>query len=271
MIQTKSERIFHFANTIFLLASALMCLTPMLHVLAASFSSSEAISRGMVTLWPVNFTTAGYSILLRNPLFWNSVKNGVVRTLLGTAINLLCTCLTAYPLSLSSRSFPMRTAYAWFFFIPSLVGGGLIPTYMVVQETGVRGSIWALVLPGAVPAFYVLVLLNFFRSLPAELSEAAKIDGAGHLRVLWRIYLPLSMPPLATLSMYALLTHWNDWLSGALYLDKLTDFPLMTYMQTVTVGSDLSKLVVSTLPVIMIYPVCQRYFIKGLVMGGVKG
>lgn len=271
MIRSKSERVFDFVNTVFLLASALACLVPMLHILAASLSSREAVSRGVVTLWPVNFTTAGYSILLRNPLFWNSVKNSVARTLLGVAVNLLCTCLAAYPLSMSSRIFPLRTAYAWLFFVPALVGGGLIPTYMVVRETGLMNTIWALVLPGAVPAFYVLVLLNFFHSLPEEMAEAARIDGAGHLRVLVQIYLPLSVPALATLCMYAVLTHWNDWLGGAIYLDTLTDFPLMTYMQAVTIGTDLSKLVVSTLPVLLIYPACQRYFIKGLMMGSVKG
>lgn len=271
MLRTKGERIFNLVNTLFLIAAALVCLVPMLYILAASISSPYAVRRGLVTLWPVDFTTASYTVLLHNPLFWNSMRNSVVRTLLGTAINLICTCLAAYPLSFSERKFPLRTAYAWFFFIPTLVGGGLIPTYMVIQETGLMDSIWALVLPGAVPAFYVLVLLNFFRGLPEELSEAARIDGAGHMRVLWRIYLPLSVPALATISVYAMLTHWNDWLGGAMYLDKLTDFPLMTYMQTLTVGSDLSKLVVSTLPVLIIYPVCQRYFTKGLTLGGVKG
>lgn len=292
MRDTRGEKIFYCVNSVFLVCVALICLAPLVYVLAVSFSANDAVKAGLVTFWPVRFTTVGYEYLLQNQMFWRSMLNSVIRVILGTLINLLCTCLVAFPLSRTNDKFKFRTLYAWFFFIPMLVGGGLIPTYMVVKETGIMNSIWALVIPGAVPVFYVMVLLNFFRNLPPELEEAALIDGAGQFRVLAQIYLPLSTPSLATIAVYAILGHWNDWFSGSIYLNKLSDFPLMTYLQTVVVNYDPNKLspselermsklgsetmeaaqiFVSMVPVLISYPFFQRYFTKGLVMGGVKG
>lgn len=292
MRDTKGEKIFYAFNYVFLIVVALICLAPLVYILAVSFSANDAVKAGLVTFWPVKFTTIGYEYLLANQMFWRSMGNSVVRSLLGTAINLICTCLVAYPLSRTNEKFKFRTLYAWFFFIPMLVGGGLIPTYMIIKETGIMNTIWALVVPGAVPVFYVMVLLNFFRNLPSELEEAAVIDGAGHLRVLLQVYLPLSTPSLATICVYAILGHWNDWFGGAIYLNKLSQFPLMTYLQTVVVNYDPNKLspselermsrlgsetveaaqiFVSMLPILITYPFFQRYFTKGLLMGGVKG
>ncbi len=292
MRDTRGEKIFYAMNYVFLIAVALLCLAPLVYVFAVSFSANDAVKSGLVTFWPVKFTTVGYEYLLVNQMFWRSMLNSVVRVLLGTLINLTCTCLVAFPLSRSNARFKFRTVYAWFFFIPMLVGGGLIPSYMVVKETGIMNSIWALIIPGAVPVFYVMVLLNFFRNLPSELEEAALIDGAGQFRVLLQIYLPLSTPSLATIAVYAILGHWNDWFSGSIYLNQLSDFPLMTYLQTIVVNYDPNKLTptelermsklgsetmeaaqifVSMLPVLLSYPFFQRYFTKGLVLGGVKG
>lgn len=292
MKDSRGEKIFYFINYVFLISVALVCLAPLVYVFAVSFSANDAVKSGRVTFWPVKFTTVGYEYLLQNQMFWHSMLNSVVRTVLGTFINLVCACLVAFPLSRANGKFKFRTLYAWFFFIPMLVGGGLIPTYMVVKETGIMNTIWALIVPGAVPVFYVMVLLNFFRNLPSALEEAALIDGAGHFRVLLQIYLPLSTPSLATIAVYAILGHWNDWFSGSIYLNKLSDFPLMTYLQTIVVNYDPNKLTpaelermsklgsetmeaaqifVSMLPVLLSYPFFQRYFTKGLVMGGVKG
>ncbi len=292
MRATKGEKIFYAVNHVFLIVVAFICLAPLVYVMAVSFSSNDAVKAGLVSFWPVKFTTIGYEYLLSNSMFWRSMLNSVVRAFLGTTINLICTCLVAFPLSRSNERFKLRTVYAWFFFIPMLVGGGLIPTYMVIKETGIMNTLWALVIPGAVPVFYVLVLLNFFRNLPYELEEAAIIDGAGQLRVLVQVFLPLSTPSLATIAVYAILGHWNDWFSGAIYLNQLSDFPLMTYLQTVVVNYDPNKLTaaelermsrlgsetvesaqifVSMLPVLLTYPFFQRYFTKGLILGGVKG
>lgn len=292
MRPTKGERIFYWINNVFLVLVGLLCLAPLVHVFAMSFSSSDAITAGRVSFLPVKFTLAGYEYLLGNQLFWNSMKNSAIRVLVGTVVNLLCTCLVAYPLSRPNAKFKMRTVYAWLFFIPMIVGGGLIPTYMIIKETYLLDTIWALVLPSGVPVFYIMVLLNFFRNIPIELEEAALIDGAGQWRILWQIFIPLSKPSLATLAVYAILNHWNSWFDGSIYLNTFSKFPLMTYMQSIVINYDpelLSptelqrmaqlntrnleavQIFASMLPVLMTYPFFQRYFTKGLVLGSVKG
>ncbi len=292
MKATKGERIFYVVNTVFLSLVALLCLAPLVYILAVSLSSSAAITGGEVMFWPVDFTLSGYEYLLQNQMFWRALLNSVIRVILGTTINLILTCTIAYPLSKSNDRFKLRTVYAWIFFIPMIVGGGLIPTYMVVMETGLLNTIWSLVLPGAVPVFFIMVLLNFFRDIPSELEEAARIDGAGQLRILVQIFLPLSKPALATLCVYAMLNHWNSWFEGTIYLSTMSKFPLMTYLQTVVVNynpelltpAELEKMAklnsenlqaaqifASTLPIMLTYPFFQKYFTKGLVLGGVKG
>ena len=292
MKATKGERIFYVVNTVFLSLVALLCLAPLVYILAVSLSSSAAITGGEVMFWPVDFTLSGYEYLLQNQMFWRALLNSVIRVILGTTINLILTCTIAYPLSKSNDRFKLRTVYAWIFFIPMIVGGGLCPAYMVVMETGLLNTIWSLVLPGAVPVFFIMVLLNFFRDIPSELEEAARIDGAGQLRILVQIFLPLSKPALATLCVYAMLNHWNSWFEGTIYLSTMSKFPLMTYLQTVVVNynpelltpAELEKMAklnsenlqaaqifASTLPIMLTYPFFQKYFTKGLVLGGVKG
>jgi putative aldouronate transport system permease protein len=292
MRSTRGEKIFYAVNYGFQILIAFLCLAPILHILAISFSANDAVNSGLVTFWPVKPTLIGYEYLLNNNMFWRSMANSIVRAVLGVAVNVLCSCLVAYPLSKNSHDFKLRSFYAWIFFIPMIVNGGLIPTYMVVVETKLLNSVWSIILPGAVHVFFILVLLNFFRNIPKEMEEAALIDGAGQWRILLRVYIPLSKPALATICVYAILNHWNAWFDGAIYLDSLDKFPLMTYLQTVVVNynpdklspSELEKIsrlgsrtlkaaqiFVAALPVMLSYPFFQRYFTKGLTLGGVKG
>ena len=292
MKASKGERIFYGINTIFLILVSLVCIAPMVYIFAVSLSSSAAVTAGKVLFWPVDFTLSGYEYLIQNQMFWKSMLNSVIRVLLGTVFNLTCACLVAYPLSKPNERFKMRTIYAWIFFLPMIVNGGLIPTYMVVMDTGLIDSIWSLILPGAVPVFFIMVLLNFFRGIPAELEDAARIDGAGQIRVLVQIFLPLSKPALATLCVYAMLNHWNAWFDGTIYLNTLSKFPLLTYLQTVVVNYnpdllspaeleqmaklssrnlEAAQIFASSLPIVLTYPFFQKYFTKGLVLGGVKG
>lgn len=292
MKASKGEKVFYGINYVFLIVVALICLAPMLYILAVSLSSSSAVTAGKVTFWPVDFTLTGYEYLVKNKMFWQSMLNSIVRVALGTIFNLVCACLVAYPLSKPNEKFKLRTFYAWVFFIPMIVNGGLIPTYMVVKETKLLDTIWSLILPGAVPVFFIMVLLNFFRDIPSELEDAALIDGAGQIRILLQIFIPLSKPALATLCVYAMLNHWNSWFDGTIYLNSLSKFPLLTYMQTVVVNynpellspaelEQMSKLgsrnleaaqiFASSLPIMLTYPFFQKYFTKGLVLGGVKG
>ncbi|MBM7564905.1 carbohydrate ABC transporter permease [Paenibacillus sacheonensis] len=288
---TLPGRLFRAANAFFLLALALLCLFPLVNVLAVSFSSSTAASAGMVKLWPVGFNLASYRFVLQKPEFMRALFISLERVSLGTAVNMLLTVTLAYPLAKESVKFRGRTFYVWFFVLTMLVSGGLIPWYMVIKSAGLLDSIWALILPGAVNVYNAVLLLNFFRGLPKELEEAAFVDGAGHWTILWRIFVPLSMPALATLILFTMVGHWNSWFDGMILMNTPEHYPLQSYLQTVVISHDLSLVTMSdasslaevsdrtmksaqiflaALPILCVYPFLQRFFIKGVVLGSVK-
>jgi len=289
---SRGQRLFGWINGLFLLALSFACIFPLLHVLAVSLSSSSAAAAGEVVLWPVDFTWKAYKFVVEKPAFMKSLLVTLERVALGTAVNMLLTLLVAYPLSKETTTLRMRTVYAWLFVFTILFNGGLIPWYMTINETGINNTLWALVLPGAVPVFNVILLLNFFRQLPKELEEAAFMDGAGHWLMLWRIYAPLSLPALATIVLFTLVGHWNSWFDGLILMKTPANYPLSTYLQTVLVSMDLSavtgdrlkelqevsnrtakaaQIFVAALPIIAVYPFLQKYFMKGIVLGSVKG
>lgn len=289
---SKGEKIFNVINSIFLVLVALFCLAPMVYMLAVSLSDNAQVVAGNVTFWPKKFTTATYEYLLGYKAFWKSMGISVIRTALSLVFTLTLTVLSAYPLSKSPKKFYGRGIFAWYFFIPMLINGGLIPTYMIISRLGLIGSLWALVLPSAVTVFYVMLLLNFFRGLPEELEEAALLDGAGQWTILFRVFLPLATPALATIAVYCSLAQWNEWFNGIIYMKTPSQYPLMSYLQATvlnvdmeslsaeeqmkmaSIGSDTyqaAQLFVAALPMLCIYPFMQKYFTKGLVMGSVKG
>ena len=289
---SKGEKIFNVINSIFLVAVALFCLAPMVYMLAVSLSDNAQVVAGNVTFWPKMFTTATYEYLLGYQAFWKSMGISVVRTALSLVFTLPLTVLSAYPLSKSPKKFYGRSIFAWYFFIPMLINGGLIPTYMIISRLGLIGSLWALILPSAVTVFYVMLLLNFFRGLPEELEEAALLDGAGQWTILFRVFLPLATPALATIAVYCSLAQWNEWFNGIIYMKTPSQYPLMSYLQATvlnvdmeslsaeeqqkmaSIGSDTyqaAQLFIAALPMLCIYPFMQKYFTKGLVMGSVKG
>lgn len=289
------SKVFDVINYIILTAIALLCIFPIINVLAVSFSSSTQAAMGAVKFLPRDFTTAAYEYALSKPQFSRSFLISVVRVVLGVTIQMLLTVLAAYPLSKRTREFRMRNFYIWFFFITTLISGGMIPTYMVVKEVGLMNSIWELIIPGAVPVFDIILLLNFFRQLPQELYESSLIDGAGHMTILFKIYLPLSLPSLATLTLFCAVGHWNSWFDGMIYMSSQTDYPLQTYLQSLMVVKDVNtsqlvskdemmqlaalsdktvraaQIFIATLPILLVYPFVQRFFMKGLVIGSVKG
>ena len=272
-------------------AISMLCLLPMINVLAISFSSKIAAAAGEVNLWPIDFQLTSYWYVLRKPEFLRAFGVSVQRVILGLCVNMVLIILAAYPLSKEKKDFHFRGVYVWFFVFTMLFGGGLIPLYMVVRAAGLLDSIWALILPGALPVYNTVILLNFFRGLSKELSESAFMDGAGHWTILWRIYVPLSLPSLATLSLFVIVGHWNSWFDGMIYMNSTRNQPLQTYMQQfvvqskpLTVSKEYLKMLeyisdrtvksaqifIGALPVLAVYPFMQRYFIKGLVMGSVK-
>jgi putative aldouronate transport system permease protein len=283
---------FSVVNTSFLILVSLLCVLPLVHVVAVSFSSSAATAAGYVKLWPVDFTLASYSYTASRGAFWQSMLVSLERIAIGTPLNLLLTILVAYPLSKESHMFRFRIVYAWIFFIPMLFHGGLIPWYSTIKQYNLLDSIWALILPHAVPIFSVVLLLNFFRELPKELEEAALIDGASHWTTLWKIYVPVSKPALATLALFSMVEHWNSWFDGLLLMGDPAHYPLQSYIQTIVIQQNManmsrddllnlalisdrtlkaSQIFLGSLPIILAYPFLQKYFVKGIVLGSVKG
>lgn len=286
-----SRKIFVVTNYLFLITLAVMCIIPLLHVLAISLSSSSAAASGLVVLWPVNFTWESYKLILSKPEFLQSFWISVQRVLLGVTINMVLTVLIAYPLSKDNAALKGRTLYVWLFVFTMLFNGGLIPLYMTIKNLGLLDTIAALVLHHAVPVFNVVILINFFRALPKELEEAALVDGAGHFTILQKIYLPLSLPSLATLTLFATVNQWNAWFDGIIFMNTPANYPLQSYLYTVinsvntllvnSVDVEMIALVsdstaksaqifLGALPVLLIYPFLQKYFMKGLILGSVK-
>lgn len=283
---------FSVFNTCFLILAGLICLIPMIHIAAVSFSSSAAAATGKVTLWPLDFSLNSYDYVAKRVAFWRSMAVSVQRIALGGSINLLLVILTAYPLSKERSEFGARTFFAWAFFITMLFSGGLIPWYMVIKQFGLIDKIWALVLPGAVPVFSMILMLNFFRQVPKDLAEAAEIDGAGHWKILFGIYVPVSTPALATILLFSLVGHWNSWFDGLILMNSPDNYPLQSYIQTIVVQRTYSQLTreeieqlatisdktlrsaqifIGSVPIVLVYPFLQKYFVKGIVLGGVKG
>lgn len=290
--KSMASRIFDAFNLVFLILTAIVCLLPILNVLALSFSDNISIQQGKVAFFPVNFNLDSYNFLVGNTDFWRSMWVSVKRVALGFVVNMVMTILVAYPLSKSSKVFPARTAYAWYFLFTMLFGGGLVPGYLIVKYTKLLDSIWALIIPGAVPIFNVVLLLNFMRQLPKELEEAAYIDGAGHMRTLWSVILPVCLPSLATIALFVIVNHWNEWFSPIIYMQRTENYPLQTYLRSIIISTSFkvdsledSKLLnrlsnkslvsaqifLGMLPILCVYPFLQKYFAKGIVLGSVKG
>ena len=290
--ESLGSRIFTIINGLFLVLLALMCVLPLVNILAVSLSSNAAATAGLVKLWPVEFTLKSYEYVAKRAAFWRSLGVTLLRCLLGVSLNVLMCILTAYPLSKDNQKLRARTVYTWFFFITMLVNGGLIPQYMTIKSVGILGTFWALVLPGAVPVFSMVLMLNFFRAIPEELEEAAFMDGASHWSILMKIYVPLSKASIATICLFALVYHWNSWFDGIIMMNKPDQYPLQSYLHTIIIQGDTSvnsttdwqtmalisdrtvkcaQIFLSTLPIVAAYPFLQRYFVKGMVMGSVKG
>lgn len=283
---------FQIINGIVLASITLLGIIPFIHLLAVSFSSNSAAVAGQVRLWPVEFTWDAYVYLGQKAEFFQSLWVSVQRVVLGTIISMLLCVLSAYPLSRETSDFKSRTAYVWFFVITMFFGGGLIPTYMVVKNAGLLNTIWALIIPGALSVWNMVMLLNFFRNIPKDLDEAAIMDGAGHGSLLFRIYLPVSLPAIATILLFTIIGHWNSWFDGIIYMNSPDNYPLQTYLSTLITSSNkesisidelatmqsygektlrTAQIFLGALPIMAVYPFLQKYFVKGITVGSVKG
>lgn len=290
--QTLTSRLVNILITALLIIIAFMSLAPMLNTISISISSSTAVNAGRVNFLPIDINFSSYEKILNDTKFWNSFVISVERVILGGAINMLLTILMAYPLSRSVGQFRSRNIYMWVIIFTMLFSGGIVPWYMVISELKLINTIWALVLPGAVPVFNVILLMNFFKGIPKELEEAAFMDGAGPLTILVKIFLPVSLPSLATITLFVIVGHWNNFFDGIVLINDNNKIPLQTYLQQLSLTRDQmqnltveqlqqynkisnttlnsAKILVSMIPIMLIYPFLQRYLIHGIVLGSVK-
>ena len=289
---TRDGFTYDVINGAILLLLAVVCIVPVLNVLMISLSSKIAVAQGRVSVWPVDFTLVNYQYLLENVRFWNAMLNSVIRIALGASINMFLILITAYPLAKTDKLFPSRLKYVVFFLITMLFHAGLIPTFFAVKYTGLMNTIWALIIPTAVNVFNVILMMNFFRNLPTEMEEAAYIDGASHWQTLFRIYIPTSLPAIATIGLFTVVHHWNEWFWAIIYMNDPDQYPMQTYLRSVMINTGLTvedsgdldilkrlsrrtvtsaQVFVAMIPILLVYPFLQRYFTKGLVLGAVKG
>ncbi len=288
-----SDRIVSVISYVTVTVLMLTCLLPIVHTLALSLSSKAAATAGLVTLWPVNFTMAAYQAILKDKQFFTSFLVSVERVALGGGLNVLFCIAMAYPLSKSKKLFPQRNVYMWFMVFTMLFSGGMIPAYLLIGKLGLMNTIWSLVLPSAVPVYNIILLMNYFKGLPNELDEAARIDGANPWRIMVSIFVPLAKPCIATIALFSIVGHWNAFFDGAIYINEASKMPLQTYIQQLVVNMNVStslspqeqlqlaevsgksfnaaKVFVTMLPLMVLYPFLQRYFVKGIVLGSVKG
>lgn len=296
MIESKSfsARFGKISIYVIVIFLALTCLLPLWNIVAISFSGSEAVAANKVGLAPVSFTIEAYKMIMEDAQFWRSFGISIQRVILSLIINMVLIVTMAYPLSKSKREFKGRNIYMNLIIFAMLFNGGMIPTYLIVKNLDLLNTIWSLVLPGAVQIFSIILVMNFFIGVPKSLEEAAIMDGANPLQVLLKVYIPISLPALATVALFSIVGNWNDFFSGLIYMTKVSNYPLMTYIQSLTIsiedmlkaGSSSSalanagevsnrnlnaaKIVISCVPLLLIYPLLQKYFITGIVVGSVK-
>ncbi|UUZ85277.1 carbohydrate ABC transporter permease [Paenibacillus sp. P26] len=288
---TAGERWFDAVNIVFLACLSLAFLIPFLTVLSTSFiSAEESMRRGAFVLIPEKLDFAAYDLLLnRGPLIYNAYKVTLFKVVVGTLLNLVFTSTLAY--GLSRRKSPGRNALVLIIFLTMIFHGGLIPTYMLIDNLGIKDTLWVLVLPGLVSAWNLFILRNFFMSLPEELEESAIMDGASPLVILWKIVIPLSMPAIATIGLFYAVHHWNDWFGASIYINDPAKSPIQVVMRNILLSGVTQNetqlefvndpppaatlksavIIVSTLPILFVYPFIQRYFVKGVMVGSIKG
>lgn len=290
MARSTTDRIVDYLIAGLLVLLGVSTLLPLINTLAMSLSDKAAVSGGMVGLWPVGFNLDAYNYILADGSFWRAFGVSVLRVVLGGAINVTLAVLTAFPLSRTVKAFPGRNLFMWLFVFGMIVNVGLVPWYLTISNYELIDSIWALILPGAVPIWSVIILMNFFRNIPKELDEAARMDGANPWQLLWSIYLPTSLPALATITLFSIVGHWNSFFDGLILMNDPANYPLQTYIQQLVIADrpalhggqarlmaelsnntlNAAKLFVAMIPILLIYPLLQRYFVRGIMLGAVK-
>lgn len=284
--KTAGEKLFDFVNTLILLLLSVIMFYPFWHELCLSFSSATEATRGGMFLLPRDPTLNAYQIVMRQSYVWSSYLNSTIVTVLSTGIGLLFTSMMSY--GLSKKRVRGMKLLSFLVLFCMIFNGGLIPTYLILNAYGLINSLWALILPTAVLPYNLIIMKNFFSSMSEDLEEAARIDGAGTLRIFFTIVLPLSKAVLATIGLWLAVAAWNNFQGALIYLNDQEKFTLPLYIRQVIEGILLAKaigegaqtavesvvgatIILSVIPILCVYPYLQKYFVKGVMIGSVKG
>ena len=295
----ETRRPYHYAlealKYVVLVIFALTTLLPFVNLIAKSLSGEAAVISGRVGLWPLDPTIQTYRYVLQGHTFFSAFKVSVIITVLGGLAAVVVTAMSAYPLSRTNFRGRKGFLYMWIFIM--LFNGGMVPNYMLYRYLGLMDSYWCLILPHLVSVYNMLLIKNYFETLPDSLEEAARIDGANNMRVLFQIILPISLPMLATITLFYAVAYWNDYFTARMYISSMNRRPLQLYlydlinnalqimndgMNTGSVNADdlmnltpesvrAAAITLSTIPILLLYPQLQKYFVTGIVVGSVKG
>ena len=286
---TTGDRVFYFIDYLIVALVVIVTLYPFVFILSASISESATLGRGEVWLFPKGFNLDAYAIVLDDTQVWTSYGNTIWYVVVGTAINMVLTTMTAYPLS--RKNFSGRNKTMMFIAFTMFFSGGLVPSYLLVKELGLMNTRWAIVIPAGISTWNMIIMRTFFESIPQSLHEAATIDGCSEIRIMTKIFIPLSLPVLAVMVLFYAVGHWNSYFSALVYLNDTNLYPLQMHLrkiliqfnqnemlQELTQGRDVvgqsvryATIIVSTVPILLIYPFLQKYFVKGVMVGALKG
>jgi putative aldouronate transport system permease protein len=282
-------KLFTQFNYLILILASLAMLLPFLHIVAGSFSSGLAIDRGDVKLWPAEFTLNNYRAVLGDPNIWRSFGVTAFVTGVGTASNLFFTSLIAF--GLAKKDIKGRKFLMLFILFTMIFQAPMIPTYLVVKSLGMVDTIWSLIIPGTISAFNLIIMISFFQNIPEGLLDSAKIDGCGEYSTLFRIVYPLSLPSLSTIGLFYAVSHWNSFTAAMMYIRNPHLYPLQVKLRQLIVQNDaeqmlhnaitlnvqsveglkMASIMVATAPILIIYPMIQKHFVKGSMLGSIKG
>ncbi len=283
------SRIFDFCNVLFMLCLAFITLYPMYNIFIVSISSAEHIYAGTVNFLPKGINFDAYRMVFKNDSIWRSFGNSILYTTVGTAINVVCSAMCAYPLS--RKDFYGRGFFTLFVAVTMFISGGMIPSYLVVNQLRLINTMWAIVLPGAISTYNMIIMRTFFQNLPVSLQESAYLDGANDITILFKVVLPLSMPIIATMTLFYAVGHWNSYFNAMIYLNSKSKFPLQVLLREIVVAGNMADesadltsniniiainfkyavIVITVVPILIVYPFLQKHFTKGVMIGAIKG
>ncbi|MFC7680697.1 carbohydrate ABC transporter permease [Paenibacillus sp. GCM10028914] len=282
--ESLASRLFDVINVLVMIILVIVMVYPMVYVFSASISNNALVASGAVLLWPKNITFIAYEQLIYNSDLWVSYWNTIRYAFVQTVLTLIVTSAMAYPLA--KRWLPGRRVILLLAAFTLLFSGGMIPTFLIVQQLGLLNSIWAIVLPSLISTWYLFIMRTFFEALPEELEDAAAIDGCGSIQILVRIVLPLSLPVMVTIGLFTAVNQWNAFFNALIYLNDRDMYPLQIMMRNILIAGtnvqgegDLTHLetlkyamiIIGTLPILCVYPFIQKYFVQGTMIGGIKG